>query len=71
MQRTSCFSCFCLMMGALIALATSAYAQQDIGATAAAHKEVSRELSGASAQLNTGDPVFRDEVVRTGTEFDG
>jgi FecR protein len=55
-------------MGALIALATSAHAQQDIGATAAAHKEVSRELSGASAQLNTGDPVFRDEVVRTGTE---
>ena len=56
------------MMGALIGLATSAQAQQDIGATAAAHKEVSRELSGASAQLNTGDPVFRDEVVRTGTE---
>ena len=56
------------MMGALIALAASAHAQQDIGATAAAHKEVSRELSGASAQLNTGDPVFRDEVVRTGTE---
>jgi hypothetical protein len=56
------------MMGALIGLATSAQAQQDIGATAAAHKEVSRELSGASAQLNTGDPVFQDEVVRTGTE---
>src|SRR5271170_7157089 len=68
MQRTSCFSCFCLMMSALIALATSAHAQQDIGATAAAHREVSRELSGASAQLNTGDPVFRDEVVRTGLE---
>lgn len=68
MQRTTCFSCFCLLVGALIGVATSAHAQQDIGAAAVAHKEVSRELSGASAQLNAGDPVFRDEVVRTGTD---
>lgn len=43
-------------------------AQQNIGSTAVAHNDVSRELTGATGPLNVGDPVFRDEVVRTGTE---
>jgi hypothetical protein len=43
-------------------------APQNIGATETAKNEVSRELSGAAAKLNSGDPVFRDEVVRTGQD---
>ena len=43
-------------------------AQQNIGATAEAHNQVSRELSGAAAPLNPGDPVFRNELVRTGAD---
>ena len=45
-----------------------ARAQQTIGSTSQAHNNVSRELSGAVAPLNRGDPVFRDEVVRTAEE---
>ncbi len=41
---------------------------QNIGATETAKNEVSRELGGAAAKLNTGDPVFRNEVVKTGQE---
>ena len=43
-------------------------AQQNIGSTALAENNVSRELSGGAAPLNPGDPVFREEVVRTGEE---
>ena len=43
-------------------------AQPNIGATETAKNEVSRELAGAAARLNTGDPVFRDEVVKTGQD---
>ena len=46
----------------------AARAQQNIGSTALAENNVSRELSGAAAPLNPGDPVFRQEVVRTGEE---
>jgi len=66
MQRRKSF--FCLLIGALIGMGNSAYAQQDIGAAAAAHKEVSRELSGGSGRLDVGDPLFRNEIVRTGVE---
>ena len=45
-----------------------ARAQQNIGSTVLSENNVSRELSGAAAPLNRGDPVFRDEVVRTGEE---
>jgi hypothetical protein len=44
----------------------AALAQQNIGATALAHNDVKRELSGQSAELATGDPVFRNEIVLTG-----
>ena len=47
------------------ASAGGAYAQQNIGSTAETHNAVSRELSGAAAPLNRGDPVYRDEVVKT------
>jgi hypothetical protein len=57
-----------LALVALAASAEAAHAQQNIGATAEAHNQVSRELSGAAGPLNTGDSVFRQELVRTGAD---
>ncbi len=54
------------MIFGLCALAAGGARAQNIGATAESHNTVSRELSGAAAPLDAGDPVFRDEVVRTG-----
>jgi hypothetical protein len=51
-----------------LALTAEASAQQNIGATEATQNEVSRELAGAPARLAVGDPVFRNEIVRTGSE---
>ncbi len=48
--------------------AGSAFAQESIGSTATAQNQVTRELSGAAAPLVVGDAVYRNEVVRTGTE---
>jgi hypothetical protein len=45
-----------------------AFAEQNIGAAAAAHNNVTRELSGNSAKLVVGEAVFRDEAVKTGVE---
>jgi len=49
-----------------LAACGGARAQQNIGSTALAENNVSRELSGAAAPLNMGDPVFRNEAVSTG-----
>jgi hypothetical protein len=60
-----------LLLIALAALAANvegARAQQNIGSTEQTRNMVSRELSGAAAPLNSGDPVFRDELVRTGED---
>ncbi len=63
-----------MVAGAWVALAYASLlvpavaAQQNIGATQAVKNEVSRELSGAAAKLNAGDPVFRNEIVVTGHE---
>ena len=43
-------------------------APQNIGATETAKNDVSHELAGATGKLNPGDPVFRNEVVKTGQE---
>jgi hypothetical protein len=56
------------VLGALCGCGGSAHAQQNIGAAAVANNEVSRILSGASAALGVGDPVFINETVRTGVE---
>jgi len=53
-----------LVLAALCAPAQAA--QQNIGATQTVKNQVSRELAGAAAKLNVGDPVFRDEIVKTG-----
>jgi hypothetical protein len=56
-------------LAVLALLAGTAHAAQpNIGATETTKNDVSRELSGAAAKLNTGDPVFRDEVVKTGQD---
>jgi hypothetical protein len=52
----------------LVASAEGARAQQNIGSTAEAHNQVSREISGAAGPLNAGDQVFRNELVRTGAD---
>ncbi|HKN26614.1 MAG TPA: FecR domain-containing protein [Roseiarcus sp.] len=53
----------------LCALAAGgAQAQQNIGSTALSQNMVSRVLSGAAGPLNSGDPVYRDELVRTGED---
>ena len=58
-----------LLLFALLGLsalsAGVAQAQQNIGSTTFTLNKVSRELSGAAAPLVSGDPVYRDEVVRT------
>lgn len=55
-----------------LALACASFAamaaQQNIGATQTVQNEVSRELGGAAAKLNIGDPVFRNEIVKTGQQ---
>ncbi|MBV9290495.1 MAG: FecR domain-containing protein [Hyphomicrobiales bacterium] len=45
-----------------------ARAQANIGATAEAHNQVSRDLAGAAGPLNVGDDVFRNEIVRTAAD---
>ena len=52
----------------LVASGVPARAQQNIGATAEAHNNVSRELSGTAGPLKAGDDVFRNELVRTGED---
>jgi hypothetical protein len=65
MRRVGSF--LCLMMGALMGMAQSAHADaSNIGAASVAEKEVSRQLSGGTGRLGVGDPIFRDEIVRTG-----
>jgi hypothetical protein len=45
-----------------------ARAQESIGSTAAAQNQVTRESSGATRPLVVGDSVYRNDVVRTGTD---
>ena len=54
--------------GLWLAFAAQAYAQANIGATAEARNEVVREQKTSSTAINSGDPVFRDEAVRTGAD---
>ena len=65
MRRAS--ATVCLIVGALIGCADGVYAAQpDIGSAALAKNDVSREISGANGPVDVGDPVFTDEIVRTG-----
>src|SRR5437879_5932594 len=60
-------------LGALLVVvlamgSAASQAQQAIGSTATTQNQVTRELGGASGPLATGDSVFRNEVVKTGTD---
>ena len=68
MRRAPAIVC-CLSLGALINCVDGVYAAQpDIGSAALAKNDVSRELSGANGPVDVGDPVFSDEIVRTGAD---
>jgi hypothetical protein len=68
MRRAPAIVC-CLSLGALISCVDGVYAAQpDIGSAALAKNDVSRELSGANGPVDVGDPVFSDEIVRTGAD---
>ena len=51
-----------------IGASATAHAQQNIGSTALAKNDVSRELGGAAGPLTVGDNVFRNEIVKTGVD---
>ncbi len=53
---------------AFAASVAGAAAQEHIGSAAAAHNDVTRELAGAASPLAVGDSVFRNEIVRTGSD---
>jgi hypothetical protein len=68
MRRVPAIICW-LALGALISCVTGVYAaQSDIGSAALAKNDVSRELSGANGPVGVGDPVFPNEIVRTGED---
>jgi hypothetical protein len=54
-----------IALGAVAGAGETARAQQKIGSAAAVINDVTRELAGATSPLKAGDPVFRDELVRT------
>ena len=62
--RRLVIACFCWSVVTGAALAQ----QQSIGSKTLTHNQVTRELAGASAPLNVGDSIFRDEVVQTAQE---
>ena len=60
-----CLSAFCLAAGLA---ASPARAQTRVGEAAVIQNEVVRVAGSASSQINVGDGVLRDEVVRTGLD---
>ncbi len=49
-------------------MASPAHAQTRVGEAAVIQKEVVRVMGSATSQINVGDGVVRDEIVRTGRE---
>jgi hypothetical protein len=62
-QGVVCFSVLCLAAGLA---ANPADAQTRVGEAAIVQNEVVRVEASASTQINVGDDLLRDEVVRTG-----
>lgn len=60
-------SAIVLSVGACL-LSAAALAQERIGQAAIARNEVTRVDAGRTSAIGVGDPVFRNEVVRTGAE---
>ena len=59
----SCISVLCLAAGLA---ADPAHAQARVGEAAVVQNEVVRVMGSATSQINVGDGVLRDEIVRTG-----
>jgi hypothetical protein len=57
------FPALCLAAGLA---ASPAYAQERVGEAAVIQNEVVRVTGSAASQINVGDGVLRDEIVRTG-----
>jgi ferric-dicitrate binding protein FerR (iron transport regulator) len=63
------FSLFLFSFGALVLLAASPLsAQTRVGEAAVVKNEVLRVAGSATSQINVGDGLLRDEVVRTGLD---
>ena len=62
-QGVVCFSVLCLAAGLA---ANPADAQTRVGEAAVVQNEVVRVGASASTQINVGDELLRDEIVRTG-----
>jgi hypothetical protein len=58
-------SALCLAAGLA---ASSAHAQARVGEAAVVKNEVVRVMGSATSQINVGDGVLRDEIVRTGLD---
>src|ERR1700681_5014618 len=58
---------FALCMAAALA-ASPARAQTRVGEAAVVKNEVLRVMASATSQINVGDGVLRDEIVRTGID---
>ena len=58
---------FALSMAAALA-ASPAHAQTRVGEAAVVKNEVVRVMASATSQINVGDGVLRDEIVRTGLD---
>jgi hypothetical protein len=58
-----CISVLCLAAGLA---ADPAHAQARVGEAAVVQNEVVRVMGSATSQINVGDGVLRDEIVRTG-----
>jgi len=56
---------FCLVAGLA---ANPAHAQTRVGEAAVVKNEVVRVMASATSQINVGDGVLRDEIVRTGLD---
>ncbi len=62
-------SLFFLSLGAIVTLATSPLsAQTRVGEATVVKNEVLRVAESATSQINVGDGLLRDEVVRTGLD---
>jgi hypothetical protein len=68
-MKSRSYSVFVFSLGTLVVLATSPLcAQTRVGEAAVVKNEVLRVAGSATSQINVGDGLLRDEVVRTGLD---
>src|ERR1700704_5912408 len=68
-MKSRSYSVFVFSLGAIVILsATPLSAQTRVGEAAVVKNEVLRVAGSATSQINVGDGLLRDEVVRTGLD---